>query len=229
MNSDELLEAFRADIVDAAKPYLWSDKEAFRYMADAHRMFARLVGGFADNKTDDVCLVPVTTGVQEVTLHPTVLRVMSARMVSNNAPVKVINETDVPRIVTQDYGRTIDLFANPRPGDIIYLLIGQVRGTAKVFQIPEQDDQIRLSVYRLPLEIADGRGKEITDIDEEHHYHLIRWMEHLAYLKQDAEVFNKSKADEAEAMFRDYCAQVRAEWERYMHKTRVVQYGGIGS
>lgn len=227
MNSDELLDAFRFDVVDTAKPYLWSDDEAYRYMADAHRMFVRLIGGLADITTDAVCLLDCPIGQAEVELHPSILRILQARRVSDNAPVQIINQTDAPRLLTSDYGRQIDLFMSTTQGPVRYMMIGQKRNYARLYQVPVSNEQLRLSVMRLPLDVADGPGKELTDVAEEHHYHLLAWMRRCAYLKQDAETFDKSKSSEAEQEFRAYCAQVRAEWDRYKHKTRCTQYGGL--
>jgi hypothetical protein len=52
-------------------------------------------------------------------------------------------------------------------------------------------------------------------------------MQHLAYRKADADTFDRGRSDEYKALFESYCAMVRAEWERYKHKTRVVTYGGL--
>jgi len=67
----------------------------------------------------------------------------------------------------------------------------------------------------------------LDEIQDEHHLHLLSWMKYHAYNKQDSETFDRTKAQEAEARFRAYCTQVKAEWERYKHKTRVVRYGGV--
>ena len=43
MNSTGLYDTFRSDVVDTARPYLWTDDDVWRYAADAHRMFIRPV------------------------------------------------------------------------------------------------------------------------------------------------------------------------------------------
>ena len=52
-------------------------------------------------------------------------------------------------------------------------------------------------------------------------------MKAQAYSKQDAETYNKAKADEEAAKFVAYCEQAKREKEKYKHKVRVVRYGGI--
>lgn len=226
MNTNELYDAFRSDVVDTARPYLWSDVEAYRYMADAHRMFVRLTGGIADF-TSDACSVTCPANERDVTLHPSVLRVLSAERQSDSMPVKVINFTDMPVITEVDYGRQRQIYNDTTPGPIKYLLIGKQRGIARVVHVPTEEETLLMSIYRMPLLVADGPDKEIVEVDEEHHIHLLDWMEHMAYKKQDAETFNRAKSDEKGAAFQSYCDQVKREWERYKHKTRVVRYGGI--
>ena len=48
----------------------------------------------------------------------------------------------------------------------------------------------------------------------------------LAYMKQDAETYDKTKSAEFEARFLGYCDMARKEKERREHKTRIVAYGG---
>lgn len=52
-------------------------------------------------------------------------------------------------------------------------------------------------------------------------------MKHRAYMKQDAETFDRTKADEFEQRFNTYCEQVKREERRKGFKVRSVAYGGI--
>jgi hypothetical protein len=53
------------------------------------------------------------------------------------------------------------------------------------------------------------------------------WVKALAYGKQDAETFDRTKQKEFEQKFFGYCDQVQAEQRRARHKPRAVAYGGI--
>ena len=226
MNSDELYDAFRSDVVDTARPYLWSDDEVFRYMADAHRMFARLTGGIPD-VSSDACGVDLVAGEAESELHPSILRVLTARLESTNAEVKVINYADLPRYTETDYGVRQLLIDDGTPGEVRYMLHGQQKMLVKWIRVPEVDDRVLMTVYRMPLTIVSGPGEEIAEIDEAHHIYLLDWMKRMAYRKQDAETFDKGKSEQYERDFRTYCAQVKREWGQYKHKPRVVAYGGL--
>lgn len=229
MNSQELYDRFRADIVDTATPYLWSDDEVWAYMNDAYRMFVRLTGGIADFTTEEVVRIDLLTGTDLYETHPSILRVMTATLDSDGSEVKVLNATDLPNLFTNntDYGQVRAMAMKNTPGKVRYFVVGMQRNLAKVIQIPEVDDAILLYVYRLPLtHITDGTHL-MNEIEVDHHLHLLKWMKHLAYSKQDAETFDKTKAADAELAFRNYCLQAKTEWERYKTKIRTVSYGGI--
>lgn len=226
MNSSELLLHFRRDIVDLARPYLWSDEEAFVYMADAYVMFVRLTGGVADF-TSAVTEVSVTTGETSSPISKKIMRIMSASRRSDGNSIELINATDVGRLVSSDYGkRTVRRFSTT-PGSINAMVIGQQRGLVRWLNAPQEDDIVDLHVYRLPLDTITGDDQEFTDVDEHHHIHLVKWMKAHAYRKQDADTFDPRAADECDAQFRIYCERVKAETEREKHKTRVTQYGGL--
>jgi len=227
VNSGELYDTFRSDVVDEAAPYLWSEDEVYRYMDDAYTMFVRLTGGIADF-TSNATQVTVTAGDGVTDLHPSLLRVMQAFRASDNREVTVVNPTDLPTLFSEsDYGSVRPLMSDPQPGLPRFLVIGAQRGKARLLPIPSIDDTLNLVVYRLPLVKIVDDTHPLDEIQDEHHLHLLSWMKYHAYNKQDSETFDRTKAQEAEARFRAYCTQVKAEWERYKHKTRVVRYGGV--
>jgi hypothetical protein len=226
MDSTELYEHFRSQIDDIARPFLWSDAEVWRYGGDAQRMFVRLTGGVADI-TSDATRAAITTGERTTALHPSILRIMSAYRVSDGADVRIVNQTDLLGTMLTDYGFTVRELQKPLPGPVAAMVLGMQDDTGVFPVIPTADDEIQMSIYRTPLLIVDGDGQALTDVAEEHHIRLVEWMKHLAYRKQDVETYDLKKSQEAEAVFRAYCLDVKAERERKKHKTRVVQYGGI--
>lgn len=226
MLSDELYDLFRADVVDTASPYLWSDDEVWRYMNDAYRMYVRRTGGISARMD-----VGITAGEATTTVSPAVLKFREARLVSNGRKIDVINHTDMPYSPTLDYGNIRTLYLNPRPGPVQYMVVGDERnkdgGIVTWLNTPEVDDTVNTLVYRLPLVVIDGPGLEFADIGEEHHEHLMLWMKHRAYGKQDAETFDRGRSDMYKAAFYEYCDISNAEKERYKTKVRVVAYGGL--
>ena len=227
MDSTELYQHFRSQVDDVAQPYLWSDDEVWRYAGDAYRMFARLTGGIADF-TSDATRITVTTGEPTGDVSRSILRIMTAHRMSDGFELSIINQTDLTTTVgARDYGRMLQRANVPLPGPVEYLLIGRQKGLAHFLAIPIADDEIQLSIYRLPLVVPTGEGQTLDEIDEEHHIHLVLWMKHLAYSKHDVETANEEKSAKFKRDFEVYCASAKAEWDRMKHKNRVVSYGGI--
>lgn len=226
MNSTGLVESFRRAVSDTKKPYFWTDDDVLEYAADAQRMFVRLTGGVSDFLSD-ACVVNIVTDDPLGVLHPSILRIMSATRRSDSRPIEIINQTDLGKLRSSDYGRIKPLLLDNKQGEVRYGVIGMQKGYVRWVQVPAFDDMADLHIYRLPLNIISGFDQEIEDVEEEHHLHLIDWMKHLGYKKPDSDAFNPQASDKAEVAFRNYCTQVKSEWERYKHKNREVQYGGL--
>lgn len=226
MNSTGLYDAFRSDVVDEVGPFLWTEDDVYRYMGDAYGMFVRLTGGVPDF-TSDATAVQIVSGEPVADIHHSIMRIMSATRRSDSKPIDIINPTDVGKMRASDYGQTKSIVMDTRSGPVRYMVIGMERDKVRWVQVPEYDDVADLQIYRMPLLPVTGADQELVDVAEEHRIHLLDWMKHLAYKKQDADTFDAQASAKGKADFEAYCAFVKAEWERYKHKTRVVSYGGI--
>ena len=227
MTSDELYDLFRKDVVDTVEPYLWSDSEVYAYMNDAYTMFVRLTGGIPDFLTDDVCLLTAASGEPYSSLHPSILYVRQASLDSTGDTVRIINAQDIERLNDEDFGMLRRLNQNTTIGKVKYMVIGIQQDLVRWVNVPDDIYEIRLLVERLPLVPITGAGQELADVKAHHHIHLLKWMRHLAYNKQDAETFNKLKSDAEKAEFEAYCYLAKREKDKQKHKVRVVAYGGI--
>lgn len=226
---------FRTQIDDEAPPYLVSDDEALAFAIDAQDMFVRLTGGFADMTlpaADDPTNLrlhdlSVTIGSPYTALSPYILRVRSARLLTAKIDVKVISEGDLKNVPFSDYGWTRGLTLDDTDtGDVRYMVLGVREDQVRWVRVPIDTDTCRLHVYRLPYPRI-ATQKSPLEIREEHHLHLVKWMKHLAYSKQDAEIYDKALAAKNEEDFRSYCAQAKQEADRRRYKPRTVQYGGL--
>ena len=110
-----------------------------------------------------------------------------------------------------------------------YLILGEEDGSVRWVNVPDSDYTIQIVVERLPLssEYIEGPRQQFRGVREEHHYHLLKWMRHLAYRKQDADTFNLVKSDQERDDFIAYCRQAKAEKATRRHKVRRVSYGGL--
>lgn len=225
MDVKTLISAFRDDVCDDVAPYLWSDKEIIRYVNDAYYMFVRLTGGIPDTYSE-AAEVAITAGDSTVSVHSSVLRIMNAHRASDGHEVEVINPTDLYLLNKDDYGRRYTL-TSVAEGEVRYLVIGEGQHTGRLINTPIEDDTLKLYVYRLPLNSISSTSDSLDEVDSMHHLHLIDWMKHLAYKKQDSETLNPQGSQSALEDFRGYCELCRLEWERAKHKNRIVQYGGL--
>lgn len=226
MTTDELYDLFRRDVVDTAQPYLWSDEEVYAYMNDAYYMFVRLTGGISDFLSD-VCLLTASQGEKNGEISESILVVRTATLEESGETVKVINAQDVESLSDEDYGILRRINNSTTIGRVRYMVIGMQPGLVQWVNIPDRDYAVRLLVERLPTGVITGGGQQFEGVAPHHHIHLLKWMRHMAYNKQDAETFNKAKSDVEKAEFEAYCAFARREKERQRHKVRVVRYGGI--
>lgn len=226
VNSGELIEAWRADVLDDVGPYLWSQTEAVRYAEAAYRRFVRLTGGIHDF-TSPLTRVDIVAGQELADVSPLILRFDKALRESDGREITIANWTDQALMRRDDYGISSFLYNDRAPGEVRYMVIGSQVGKVKWVSPPAADDVALLQVYRLPLERVVDETHTLSEVDEDHHIHLLDWMKHLAYLKRDTETYNKSASDEHAASFIQYCTMAKAEMDRYRSKVRVVQYGGL--
>ena len=226
INSGELIEAWRADVLDDVGPYLWSQTEAVRYAEAAYRRFVRLTGGIHDF-TSPLTRVDIVAGEELAAVSPLILRFDKAQRESDGREITIANWTDQALMRRDDYGVSSFLYNDRAPGEVRYMVIGSEVGKVKWVSPPAADDVALLQVYRLPLAHIVDETHTLSEVNEDYHIHLLDWMKHLAYLKRDTETYNKRASDEHRAAFIQSCAEAKAEMDRYRSKVRVVQYGGL--
>jgi hypothetical protein len=230
--ASELLDLFRSDVDDQATPYLWSDTEVYLYMDDAYKSFVRKTGGISD-ETSALTLIPIVAGESYSEVSSKILKFRLATLVSTQDPVLIVNAEDVVNLAKYDYGVLRPLNQNT-PGRVTHMVVGVERtaavGKVKWVQKPIVSDSVQLTVMRMPLDDVTEANPSFAfdEILSEHHQHLLAWMKHRAYGKQDAESFDRGKREEYKIEFLAYCTEATAENERYKSKpVRVVKYGGI--
>jgi hypothetical protein len=227
MTPEELYAKFRVDMNDVELPYLWSADEVWSYADDAYSMFARLTGGIPD-ASSAVTSIAITAGQARSPCSPLILKVRDAYLDSTKRKLHLKNVEDTPLIPLGDYG-SISGAADHQPGEVRAMVIGEEEGSVRWIGVPTADDVAKLTVFRLPVKRINEDSSD-TDLDEihyRHHLHLLLWMKHLAYSKQDAETYDKGRAEEFRVAFETYCYRAAAESARQRHKNRVISYGGL--
>lgn len=189
-------------------------------------MFVRLIGGVSDFDSD-ICAVDIVPGEAVADINPNILRIMSVTRRSDSNVIEIINSTDLGKMRSKDYGQSKQLVLDAHTGPVRYAVLGLRKNALRWVQVPEEVDTADLVVYRLPLDTISDYAQPLTDVEEDHHIHLLDWMKHLAYKKHDADTFDPSASARGKEDFEAYCDFVRAEMVRYQHKTRSVVYCGL--
>ena len=215
MKAGEIVTKFRERMRDTTGDYLWSDTEAYYYLDDAQKQFCRETGGIAD-ATSALTTISVTTGDKWIPYDSRIMRIRTARRTVDNVSVPVINNADVQK--------NLDLFIMA-PGKPDLLAIGMDDNNLRLFPEADDDYDIELTLFRLPLTDLNGENDEL-EIAPHHHIHLVYWMGYLAHLKKDAETFDEQKASDFRKLWADYIIRCQVEHGNRHHKNRSVRYGG---
>ena len=214
-DSTDLKDAFRAEVLDLEKPYLWSDAEIFRYGDEAQKKFCRLTDGIEDMRSP-LTQLTIQPGQEWLEVSPKILKFRGA---------------------TDAAGRSLDLVAADRvealgirfggtAGRVRCLVQGFERNALRVSGTTTEPMPIKLSVFRLPLKKLDDEGVPL-EIDDQHRASLLLWMKHLAYAKQDAETLDRAASRENYELFHEYCAAAKVEQHRRRFPVGAIQYGGL--
>jgi len=209
-----MLTAFRDEMADQELPYLWSDAAVYRYIDDAQKMFCRLTEGIEDARSYSLDITPGESWYETSSL---ILKTRDATRSDNGRDVPIVN------IETAQYS---GVKFDGATGPLKVLVSGFERNALRAWPVPDETVTVTLSVFRLPLVRIEEADQDL-EVDDQHEAGLMLWVKHMAYDKQDAETFNKSKSMEYEQRFRQYCAAARVEQERRRRNTGTVIYGGI--
>lgn len=225
MTSGDLYELFRSDVVDDVTPYMWTDKEVFAYMNDAYYMFVRMTGGIPDGDSR-VTRLSITSGQATTPISEKVMRIRQAYTQSNDLKLKIINVQDIENLTTEDYGVIRAVGNLSTAGEVRYMIIGESEDYVRWVHVPTTDDVVQMTIERLPLDDICDKSHDLAGVRSEHHFHLLKWMRHLAYRKQDTDKFDLIKSDQEERDFLAYCDMAKREKGIRRHKVRTTSYGG---
>jgi hypothetical protein len=190
-------------------------------------MFIRLTGGISDGSSA-VTQLTAATDTPTTPLDPSVMRIRTALNITDrNRPLKVINVQDEEDMTEEDYGIVYSSINRETVGAVRYMIIGEEDDYVRWVNVPDADYEIQLVIERLPLLPITRSKQRFEGVRTEHHYHLLKWMRHLAYRKQDADSFNLVKSDQERNDFLEYCELAKNEKATRRHKVRVTRYGGL--
>jgi hypothetical protein len=218
VNSTELVSLFRKEFGDTAEPYLVSNEQVYRYLNEAQENFCRWTEGIEDASTPDVCRIQVVAGTDWYPISRKILKVREAVNTATGRPVDVMST---------EKASLKGVFFSGKPGPLRMFVTGLEKSKLRAWPLPNESAEIELRVFRLPLVAITDEGDQELEIDEQHHMSLLHWVKARAYGIEDAETFDRRKADEYEGRFRAYCQQAKTEQVRARHSAGAVVYGGI--
>lgn len=191
MTVADFIAQFRSDLDDGAAPYLWSDADIIRYLNGAVREACERALLIED---DTSAAAQLTTIISQPTyvLHASVIQIKRVAFRG-----RVLDETSIE---AEDECRSNwqSLVGEPRR---------YIANDLKIRLVPAPDttEAVALTVYRRPLAefsvdplVSGALSPEFNQI---YHERLLDWVYRCAYLKQDVEALNKSKAAEFDVLF----------------------------
>lgn len=189
MTLADLISAFRARADDTAEPFLWSDDEVTLILNEAEVEAATRAKLIQDATTPAVTQITVTVNGVDYPLHASILAIERAKLASQPKPLEPITVEELDA----RYPNWEAMTGQPK----FY-----VEDNGRIRLVPQSPmaDTLSLTVFRLPL----TEMKEATDAPEIHpkyHYRMLDWALRCAYLKNDSETLDKTKAADYQALF----------------------------
>jgi hypothetical protein len=232
MDVTALLDEFRNRIEDTDRDDpLWSDEEIYFYMNSAQRMFARLTEIFVSSypNTPAITEAAITANSAWVPISPLIIKIRRALLGSDNRKLalKRVGELDAGYFLSDDYGFQQIVKWDDETGTPTTAVTDMEKDNLRLVPIHTVNDTLRMTVVRFPFEeIEDADSTlEVTDTDDQ--LSLIDWMKREAFLKHDADTYDKELSDEFELKFRNQMFTRNQDIKRVRRPAGVVRYGGI--
>jgi len=229
MNAEEVVQLFRSQVHDEVGPFLWSEVEAYEYLDQAQKWLVRRLRGLPDATTPEVTQIgPIAVGALFADLDSRILRIRKI-FDKDNRELQVLNTENLgSHLSTDDYGQQSRVTLSETPGKLHAVVVGMEQDKLRLVAPPQEEQTLKLLVNRLPLDrVVKNDPPMKLEVGEQHHFHLVVGMKALAFGKEDAETFDRGRADESTASFEDYAFRARMEQERLEHRPRTVSYGGL--
>lgn len=195
MKVEDFITEFRCTVSDNEAPHFWSSESIVRYLNEAVQEACERSKLIEDRSTPAVCAITLQPGESTYSLHASVFEIK--RLVLRGWP---LDETSVEALDADMPGW------EGRTGTPRYFIFEQASGAqaarVRLVPAPTAADAVALTVYRGALNpLSEDRDQERPEISDRFHDRLMDWVLHRAYLKQDADTFDPTKAAESLALF----------------------------
>lgn len=161
----------------------WKDADLNEYINACIEEMCERTLCLDDSLTDAVCLVTLEAGKRHYALHESILAIHTAQPSWCSAPLTGASATELPAGWLQAVGLPLSYTTDYSNG-----MLSLASAPAAV-----TGETIRLSVTRLPL-VDLALSTSVPEIHRQYHRKLYDGVLSMAFLKQDAEVYNPSKS-----------------------------------
>lgn len=242
MNGSEILNRIRTRYLDDTlassddSNALWSDEEIYDAIDEAHKAFAIDTRLLRDSRTASVTQLTVTEDDEWADLSDKVIEIKKASLNSSGAHLSIIDyqRLDNGYLNIDDYFNfTSTANWENDEGTPQAIIINLQHNAVRVYPIPSSDDQINLTVIRLPLTQVNEANKledlEFSDLWKNAiTYGSLREL----YMKQDSdetEGVDNRRVRDFDALYQREVVQAVRQRERSQKSTQTstIRYGGI--
>jgi hypothetical protein len=242
----ELLDELRTNLLRDASTLktgtpdqYWDDLTLVRYMNDAHRRFARRSLCIRDDTTAEVVQVRLAADTAMYTLHPSVLRVQSAR--HEDATTDLVRMTHATNYTfANTFTDYFDIAGSPRSGEPKRFATDEGVQVDDEHQIrmlvdPVPDSTqggklVALRVIRLPLNALSLDNTDASpEIPEDWQLDMLEWAAFRALRNWDVDAEAQTRAKEHKDRFEEAVLECRQEVEqKKMFEPVTWKFGGNG-
>jgi hypothetical protein len=190
MNLRDLIDEFRLDAKDEGTPPFWSDAFLSRVASQAEQETCRR-GALILDSSSPFCSISFGAGDNLLKLDGKILEIRRAKISIPGRKIDPVTSSHLDRNSDQWESET---------GEPLAYVTDYQTGHIRLYPTPTAADEIQLTVRRLPLaDLVDDNDE--PEIRPESHLGLVQWMLYRAYMRQDADTFNPTKAAAALAEF----------------------------
>lgn len=179
MNVNELITLFRRDTEEATYTYdrnlpdsfsIWSNYQLINYLNQVQNEFATRTYCLKDSNTFEITLIKDDSWID---IDPVILKVERVESLTSNRILPVVT---MEEFIMNTFNRSWET----KTGVPEYCISDIETDRFRVYPIPEEDNTIKLTVRRLPLEDLSSIDDEL-EINRKYHYGLLHGIKSLAY------------------------------------------------
>lgn len=194
---EELLVDVREELDDEVPQYLWSDPALTRYLNEAVKEAAIRTRCLVESGNAALCQIAITAGQAEYAIDASVVIIRRAALASC-----------LDRPLLRTTGVNLDRACRhwqTEAGRPEYLLRDQQMASIRLSPIPDADDTLNMTLWRVPTDIeVMEAGDDEPVIPAIHHEHLKHWACFRALNRRDAELGSPADAANHLALFEAY-------------------------